>query len=261
MKLRNLSDLPPNHPRYESLMLRARMVEAYKAGILADSGLIAHGRGEAFDYLIGEKTTSHAKKAIKAAAAALLTAENPVISVNGNTAALIPQEIVNLARVLGAKLEINLFYHTPERVKAITKVLKDAGAEELRGTEDDPEHIKGLEGSRSRASREGVYKADVVLVPLEDGDRAEALVTEGKLVITVDLNPLSRTSKTASVTIVDNLVRAIPALIGEVKRLKKVNKSQLEKMLDNFDNKKNLQDSLEMMIRSYTRMESSIKII
>ncbi len=38
--------------------------------------------------LLGEKTTSNAKNAIKAAAAALILAKNPVISVNGNTAAL-----------------------------------------------------------------------------------------------------------------------------------------------------------------------------
>ena len=55
--------------------------------------------------------------------------------------------------------------------------------------------IKGLEGPRASASTDGVYKADVVLVPLEDGDRAEALVKLGKLLITIDLNPLSRTAK------------------------------------------------------------------
>ncbi|MCE5214748.1 MAG: phosphopantothenate/pantothenate synthetase [Methanobacterium sp.] len=244
-------NIPPNHPRYESLKLRARMVEAYNAGLLADSGLIAHGRGEAFDYLLGEKTTSMAKKAIEAAAAYLLLAQNPVISVNGNTAALIPQEIVELAGVIGAKLEINLFYRTPDRVKAIYKVLKDVGAEEVLGLEENPENIPGLRSPRSRASKEGVYKADVVLVPLEDGDRAEALVSNGKKVLTVDLNPLSRTSKTATVTIVDNLVRVIPYLEKEVIRLKKVDKSQLQEIVDSFQNQENLQDTLKMMIQTY----------
>ena len=41
--------IPKSHPRYESLLLREKMVEASKEGILADSALIAHGRGEAFD--------------------------------------------------------------------------------------------------------------------------------------------------------------------------------------------------------------------
>jgi 4-phosphopantoate--beta-alanine ligase len=253
MSLKNSDNIPPNHPRYESLKLRYQILEAYKAGILADSGLIAHGRGEAFDYLLGEKTTPMARKAMEAAAAYLLLAQNPVISVNGNTAALVPEEIVRLADVIGAKLEINLFYRTPERVKAISKVLKDAGADEILGLEDDPEQIPGLESPRSRASREGVYKADVVLVPLEDGDRAEALILQGKKVLTVDLNPLSRTSKTSTVTIVDNLVRAIPYLEKEVIRLQKADKIQLKRIIDSFHNEHNLKETLDMLVRNYIK--------
>jgi len=55
--------------------------------VVAEAGLIAHGRGECFDYIIGEKTTSMARNAIKAAVATLIIAEKPVISVNGNIAA------------------------------------------------------------------------------------------------------------------------------------------------------------------------------
>lgn len=253
MNSKKVSNIHPDHPRYESLQLRARMVEAHKAGILAESGLIAHGRGEAFDYLIGEKTTTTAIKAIEAAAAALILADHPVISVNGNTAALVSREIVLLTGKLDAKLEINLFYRTPERVKIIEKVLKDAGAEEVLGTEtENPVFIKGLEGPRSQSSGEGVYKADVVLVPLEDGDRAEALVSEKKLVITVDLNPLSRTSKTASITIVDNLVRVIPKLIDEVDRLKKLEDTDLQNIVKNFDNQQSIKDSLKLVAQAYT---------
>lgn len=253
MNSKNSQDIPLDHPRYESLKLRAKLADAYKAGILADSGLIAHGRGEAFDYLLGEETSPVAKKAIETAAAILLLAEHPVISVNGNTAALVPSEVVDLARLLDAKIEINLFYRTPERVRAVEKVLKDAGAREVLGTEKNPEHIRGLESPRSRASREGVYKADVVLVPLEDGDRAEALISNGKKVVTIDLNPLSRTAKTATVTIVDNLVRAIPYLTREVKRLRRMDKFTLQDIARKFDNQQNLQDSLKLMLESYSQ--------
>ena len=69
--------------------------------------------------------------------------------------------------------------------------------------------IPGLEGPRSLCSSQGIEQADVVLVPLEDGDRCEALVSLGKQVIAIDLNPLSRTSKTATVTIVDDVARAM----------------------------------------------------
>ena len=242
-----------DHPRYESLKLRAMVVDAYKKGILADSGLIAHGRGEAFDYLIGEKTTLNAKKAVKAAAASLILSKHPVLSVNGNTAALVPQEIVKLANELNAQIEINLFYKTPERVLIIEEVLKDAGAKNILGTENEQTiSLPGLMGPRAISSPDGVYMADVVFVPLEDGDRAEALVKLGKTLITIDLNPLSRTAKTASITIVDNIVRAVPNLIEAVQKLKKEDPSTLYKIVKDFDNKKNISKSLTKISKKYT---------
>ena len=242
-----------DHPRYESLKLRAKVVEAYKNGILADSGMIAHGRGEAFDYLLGEKTSSNAKKAIKASAAALILAKNPVISVNGNTAALVPNEIVTLADELHAKIEINLFHRTHERVSNIEKLLKEAGAKNILGTDQEEKvSIRGLEGPRATTSKDGVYIADVVLVPLEDGDRAEALMKLGKLLITIDLNPLSRTAKTATITIVDNIVRAVPNLIEAVKELSNVDPTTLHQIVKGFNNKKNLQESLQKISKKHT---------
>lgn len=242
-----------DHPRYESLKLRARVVEAYKKGILADSGMIAHGRGEAFDYLLGEETTSNAKIAVKAAAAALLLAKKPVISVNGNTAALVPREIVKLADHLNARIEINLFYRTPERVAIIEEVLKDVGAKNILGTDHEEKIlIEGLEGPRAISSPEGIYLADAVLVPLEDGDRAEALVKLGKLLITIDLNPLSRTAKTATITIVDNIVRAIPNLIDAVKELDNADPLTLHQIVKSFNNQENIMESLKKILEKHT---------
>ena len=59
----------------------------------------------------------------------------------------------------------------------------------------------------------------MIFVPLEDGDRCEALRRLGMQVITVDLNPLSRTARTASITIVDNVARALPLLVARVQQL------------------------------------------
>ncbi|ADZ09408.1 protein of unknown function DUF137 [Methanobacterium lacus] len=242
-----------DHPRYESLRLRAKIVDAYKNGILADSGMIAHGRGEAFDYLLGEQSTENAKLAVEAAAAALLLAEHPIISVNGNTAALVPDKIVELSNELDIPIEINLFYRTSDRVLKIEKLLRDHGAKTVLGTDHEKKAlIKGLEGPRSSSSAEGIYKADVVLVPLEDGDRAEALVKNGKLLITIDLNPLSRTAKTSSITIVDNIVRAIPNLIDTVINLSQTDKVTLHQIISNFDNKENIQSSLKKISKKYT---------
>jgi len=45
--------VPKDHPRKRSLEIRHALVEGYRKGLVADEGLIAHGRGEAFDYLLG----------------------------------------------------------------------------------------------------------------------------------------------------------------------------------------------------------------
>ena len=75
-------NIPKSHPRFVSLNIREKIVKGYNDGLVAIEGLLADGRGEAFDYLVGEKTTNTAKAAILAAAAKLLSAQNPVISVN-----------------------------------------------------------------------------------------------------------------------------------------------------------------------------------
>ncbi|MCG2825007.1 MAG: phosphopantothenate/pantothenate synthetase family protein, partial [Thermoplasmatales archaeon] len=106
--------IPKSHPRYESLMIREKLVQGFRDGFVVPEGLIAHGRGEAFDYLIDEKTMPASEKAEKTAAAYLLKAKKPVISVNGNTAALVRDDIINLSKIVPAKIEINLFYRTDE---------------------------------------------------------------------------------------------------------------------------------------------------
>src|SRR5437870_4752314 len=80
--------------------------------------------------------------------------------------------------------------------------------------------IPGIESKRALSHRDGIFGADVVLVPLEDGDRAEALVRMGKAVISIDLNPLSRTSQRATIPIVDELRRAILNIKKFVEELK-----------------------------------------
>jgi 4-phosphopantoate--beta-alanine ligase len=239
------TEIPPEHPRAESLRIRERLIRHYKAGVVAEAGLFAHGRGEAFDYLLGEETTQNALKAVEAAAAALLTAKHPVISVNGNAAALAAKDIVDLAHVTGAKIEVNLFYWSLEREIAIKKLLEEAGAQQVLGVgERASARIAEIGSERRRVDPAGILAADVVLVPLEDGDRTEALVKMGKKVIAVDLNPLSRTAQFATITIVDNITRAMPTLVKVAQKLKKEDRSKLETILSNFSNKENLGEAL-----------------
>ncbi|MGA8303531.1 MAG: hypothetical protein WB873_07565, partial [Thermoplasmata archaeon] len=70
--------LSPRHPRYRSLVVRARLSKQARLGVVALEGLIAHGRGEAFDYLLGERTTPSARRATRAAAQWLRAARHPV---------------------------------------------------------------------------------------------------------------------------------------------------------------------------------------
>jgi 4-phosphopantoate---beta-alanine ligase len=238
--------IPSDHPRAKSLYIREMLVNGFRRGLVVPEGLIAHGRGEAYDYLIGERTTKTAQRAIEAAAATMLLSSRPVISVNGNTAALCPNTAVELAKVAGAAIEVNIFYRTEEREKAIKTELELHGAKNVLGVGSKASaRIPELQSERRRVDPDGIFTADTVLVPLEDGDRTEALIKMNKKVITIDLNPLSRTSRAANITIVDNVVRAMPALVEAARKLSGT--TSLKKITDNFDNNKNLQESLKII--------------
>jgi 4-phosphopantoate--beta-alanine ligase len=245
--------IPKTHPRYASLMTREHLVNGVKGGLTALEGLMAHGRGEAFDYIIGEKTQPFAQWALKAAVAKLLLAEHPVLSVNGNVVALCPKEYITLAKATGAQLEANIFYRTEDRVKKIVGELKRAGAKKVLGIEPDA-RIKGLNGPRARCAKDGIFSADVVVVPLEDGDRTQALVANRKFVITIDLNPMSRTAKAAQITIVDNIVRAVPEMVVLTRELKGLPRSKLEAIVRSYDNKKVLSEALRFMSERLSKL-------
>jgi 4-phosphopantoate--beta-alanine ligase len=247
--------IPRNHPRAKSLQLREKLVESYLGGIVTASGLIAHGRGEAFDYLLAERTSKPAKDAIEAAAATLLTAKMPVISVNGNAAALVKKQLVRLSEATGSKIEVNLFYRSLERELAIQRLLKKAGARKVLGVGNDASaRIPELTSERRRVDPRGILMADVVLVPLEDGDRTEALIGMGKKVIAVDLNPLSRTAQKATITIVDNIVRCVPKLVETAQKLKKQDPEKCTEILQDFDNRRNLIQSITLMRQNLAKL-------
>jgi 4-phosphopantoate---beta-alanine ligase len=222
--------IPKDHPRYRSLVVRESLARYAREGVVAMEGLIAHGRGEAFDYFLGERTSPSALLAARTAAALLRMARQPLISVNGNTAALAASEVAALQQVSGAQVEVNLFHRTEERVAQITRILGDAGATVLSGK---AERLLPLSHERAWCLREGMYTADVVLVPLEDGDRCAALRSMGKQVIAIDLNPLSRTARNATVTIVDELTRALPRVTAAYAGLDDDESTMLIRSLDN----------------------------
>jgi len=210
----------PSHPRYQSLLLRHRLEQAEKDGLLAGSAMIAHGRGEAYDYLLGERTIPSAHMATVQAFAALRTAQRPIISLNGNAVALAGESLLMLAERLSCPVEINIFYRTPERMAALIGRLEAIKKEhkldvQILGAEPNA-RIPGLEGPRANCTKEGIIDSDVIMVPLEDGDRCEALVAMGKTVIVIDLNPLSRSAKMGSITIVDELTRVVHNMLENI---------------------------------------------
>jgi len=110
------------------------------------------------------------------------------------------------------------------------------------------------------------YSSPSVFVPLEDGDRTEALKKIGKKIVAVDLNPISRTSIWADITIVDNIVRVVPEMIKIAKKLKEIDEKNLKNIIKRFDNKKNIQLALNTIIKyakkqkkkAFTKLRSSI---
>ena len=241
-----MTDVPETHPRYLSLTLRDTIVAGVEQGITSIHGLIAHGRGEAFDYLIGEVTQPFATEAIHAAAAMLRLADHPVISVNGNVAALVPDGLVELGWVLNAPLEVNIFHTETGREKRIREYLLKHGAPDVLMPTTEVQ-LSYIDSNRKFVHPDGIFKADVVFVPLEDGDRCEALRKMGKAVVTVDLNPMSRTAKQASITIVDNVVRALPLLCEEIRNF---NDPAAEDTLKRYSNAAVLQEALRHISRS-----------
>ncbi len=241
-------EVPKDHPRYESLITREKIIEGMHQKIVAEAGLIAHGRGEAFDYILGESTPSFALHQEKLAVITLLLADHPIISINGNVAVLCPQEIVQLSQKVNATLEINLFYRTQEREEAIERVLKGAGAQEIYGIDPKTqESIPEISHQRRIVDSRGIALSDCVFVPLEDGDRTMALKKLGKQVVTVDLNPLSRTSLAASVSITNNIIRAVAEMVAFAEEFENLSIQELEIMKKQLNNKKLLQEALKFM--------------
>jgi 4-phosphopantoate---beta-alanine ligase len=246
--------LSPRHPRYRSLVVRARLAEALHRELVVPEGLIAHGRGEAFDYFLGERTTPSARRAERIAARWLWAAERPVMSVNGNVAAIAAKEVARLARVFPRlAVEVNLFHRTPGRPERVATALREAGVRSVLGLRPDA-RIPGLPSDRARVDRRGIYRADVCLVPLEDGDRAQALRARGQHVISIDLNPLSRTSATADLPIVDDVQRALVHIADDLSSLVRDGRPR---PAPSFDARRARAEALETMNRRLTRSAAS----
>tara|TARA_B100001758_G_C18400668_1_gene608771 strand:- start:1978 stop:2619 length:642 start_codon:yes stop_codon:yes gene_type:complete len=212
--------------------------------------MIAHGRGEAYDYLLGEQTIPSAHEATLHALRALKNAERPIISLNGNAVALAGEQLLALAQQLKCPVEINIFYRTPKRMSALLERLETIKKErsldvEILGASPNA-RIPGLKGPRAKCTKEGIIDSDVILVPLEDGDRCEALVAMGKTVIVIDLNPLSRSAKMGTITIVDELTRVAENMLLQFDSIK------MSEVSKTYDNEEALRDALRHIATKFS---------
>ena len=161
-------------------------------------------------------------------------------------AALVPDGLVELGRVLSAPLEVNIFHTETGREQKIREYLLKHGAPDVLMPTTEAQ-LSYIDSNRKFVHPDGIFKADVVFVPLEDGDRCEALRKMGKAVVTVDLNPMSRTAKQASITIVDNVVRALPLLCEEIRNF---SDPLAQEILERYSNEVLLQEALRHISRS-----------
>ena len=178
------------------------------------------------------------------------------------------EQAIRAAAIIGCPVEVNIYYRTPERMEILISTLENlrlnvANQDPPLGWDDSqwPDivnsvdilggdadgRIEGLEGPRSICSSRGIEAADAVLVPLEDGDRCEALVGLGKQVLVIDLNPLSRTARMAHVTIVDEVSRAMAELCIALSE-----KTQVSQ----WDNGQALRDALAIMAQASNQIPS-----
>ncbi len=236
--------IPKDHPRYKSLMVREHLAEMVEKGLVNPTGLISHGRGEAFDYLMGERTLDASLEAERAAAAFLLKAKRPLVCVNGNAAALDAKRLIALAEAIPAPLEINLFHRTEERVDKLVSYMESEGGKDILGRNPDA-RIPGLNHDRALCTKT-LFDCDAIVVPIEDGDRSEALVKMGKVVISIDINPLSRTSKSATVPVCDEMSRALENMIRFVNELKGKD-DEIERITETYSNAENRKEVLHQI--------------
>ena len=116
------------------------------------------------------------------------------------------------------------------------------GAKQVLMPSQDHE-IQFIDHNRRFVNPDGILKADVIFVPLEDGDRCEALIKNHKKVITIDLNPLSRTARNATITIVDNITRAVNALTKKIREFQQKETPALQHIVQRYNKHSILQQA------------------
>ncbi len=142
---------------------------------------------------------------------------------------------------------MNLFHRTEERIVRIYEFLREYGVERILPPDCEKTYVPGLESKRGIVCRKGIASADFVLLAIEDGDRTEALVRWGKKVAAIDLNPFSRTAQKATVTVVDDAIRATRNIIRYVEQLRE-DREEAMRLINDYDNKLVLKQAFKALL-------------
>ena len=130
-------------------------------------------------------------------------------------------------------MEVNIFHRTEERMEKLITYMESEGGKDVLGRDPDA-RIPGLNHDRALCTHT-LFDCDVIVVPIEDGDRAEALIGMGKTVISIDINPLSRTSKAATIPVSDEMSRALENMIRFVNELRG-KEDEIDSLISSFSN-------------------------
>jgi 4-phosphopantoate--beta-alanine ligase len=63
------------------------------------------------------------------------------------------------------------------------------------------------------------------------------------------LNPMSRTAVHSDITIVDNIIRALPLMVEQAREMKDLPKDELRQIVESFDNTENLATSVHIIMQ------------
>jgi len=237
--------IPKDHPRYKSLVTREHLAECARTGIVSLEGLTSHGRGEAFDYLLGEKTSESALLAGKDCGGPAPHRKTPgALRERQHRGACGTRNRASPEGKRGARRGQPL----PPDTRTGTADRDGSSAMPVRTV------FSGRSRSASSRSpttgpfcrREGCLLPMSCLSRSKTATAARCSVGMGKKVIAIDLNPLSRTAKTATLTVVDEVTRALPEIAQACTAL---SDGKCRSLVAVMDNRVFLQEAKEEMAR------------
>ena len=164
-----MSDVPKTHPRYLSLALRDTIVAGVEQrDYLCPWAYRARAWGGFRLPHRGNDTTLRDGGNPRGGGDASSRSTPCHLRQRAMLAALAPDGLIALGRVLNAPLEVNIFHTETGREQRIREHLLKHGASDVLMPTTQAQ-LSYIDSNRKFVHPDGIFKADVVFVPLEDG--------------------------------------------------------------------------------------------